>query len=450
MKHTHLFKLDKSVIGTGILFLCLICFLCAPLTVFAQDIPPIPGLPPSDDGGDGEEGDSCVADKFQEHKDWLVDVFAIEHIIPTLQAFTEQMTSVAMHQTMIIGTFFDAKHQLETQRLFQELQLEAHKDYQPSAGLCAFGTNVRSLAHSESVGRYNAQAMGQRQLARHLGTLNMAGSKIAQDDKASRWEQFVVTYCDPQDNDWTLSAGTGLIPGTICKNSAANANRTNIDIDYTRAIENRRTLDISRPIDLGSNDEVDTQALGNNLYGNNVLFRSISPEVLADDKTDKPKLYMQLRAIAAKRNVAENSFNSIVGMKSLGSSPGLNAPNTVETHKFLGAVLTELGIPEDEVSEYLGLEPLTTAGGTQTPPSFSYYAQLEILSKKIFQNPDFYANLYDKPANVKRISAALMAIELMLDRAIYESQLRQEMSMSVLLSARLKGNFADINKNLNE
>ena len=41
------------------------------------------------------------------------------------------------------------------------------------------------------------------------------------------------------------------------------------------------------------------------------------------------------------------------------------------------------------------------------------------------------------PANVKRKGVALKAIELMLDRAIYESQLRQEMAMSVLLSAKL-------------
>ena len=39
---------------------------------------------------------------------------------------------------------------------------------------------------------------------------------------------------------------------------------------------------------------------------------------------------------------------------------------------------------------------------------------------------------------MKRKGAALKAIELMLDRAIYESQLRQEMAMSVLLATRLQ------------
>ena len=178
---------------------------------------------------------------------------------------------------------------------------------------------------------------------------------------------------------------------------------------------------------------------------------------------------MALRSIAAKRSVAENSFNSIVGMKSLGSAAGLldePAPDVTQTHRFLGAVLTELGIPEAQALEYMGMnDPAMWARGASSAGSpynystpdltaedldFSYFAQLEILAKKIYQNPDFYANLYDKPANVKRTSTALKAIELMLDRAIYESQIRQEMAMSVLLSSRLRMGFKDVNDNLNK
>jgi len=358
------------------------------------------------------------------------------------------MTAVAMHQTLTIGEFFDAKHQLETQRLFQELQVQAHKDYQPSTAFCAFGTNARSLAHAESLGRYNAIAIGQRQLARHLGQVNMAGSREAADDKAARWKQFSEIYCDPQDNNWLAGvANTGLISGgadPICKpkdSRTTDLNRINIDIDYTRALENRRTIDIGRPIDIGSDDEIDTQALGNNLYGHDILFRNISRANIKE--ADKEKLYMSLRSIAAKRNVAENSFNNIVGLKSIGNVRGYFSNTPVESYKYLAAILVELGIPENEILEYTG-----DFGSTPENIDFSYYNQLEILAKKIYQNPDFYANLYDKPANVKRISTALKAIELMLDRAIYESQLRQEMSMSVLLSSRLRLGFKDIDKNL--
>ena len=379
-----------------------------------------------------------MAEQFDEHREWLTGTFVGEALVPALQLFAEQMSAVAAHQTMIIGTFFDAKHQLETQRLFQELQVEAHRDYQPSTSFCAFGTNVRSLAHSENAARYNAVVMGQRQLARHLGRKNMGAAKDATTDVKSRWEQFVNIYCDPQDNNWREGVdNTGLDEDIIC--NADDSYRVNLDIDYTRLIENRRTIDVSGPLNEGYPDEIDTQALGNNLYGHNVLFRNLSPSQITED--DKPGLYMALRSIAAKRNVAENSYNTIVGMKSLGSTSGMYGPSG-DTYRFMGNILTELGIPEEDVDEYLGLPE------GYARPNFSYFAQLEILTKKIYQNPDFYANLYDKPANVKRVGAALKGIELMLDRAIYESQLRQEMSMSVLLSSKLGERFFDIDKEL--
>lgn len=379
-----------------------------------------------------------IAQEFNEHRDWLVDDFFENQVLAALQLFTEQMSAVAMQQTMIIGQFLDAKHQLETQRLFQELQVQAHKDYQPSTAFCAFGTGVRSLAHSESVARYNAQVMGQRQLARHLGRRNMGGAPSAGADKNNRWTQFTEVYCDDKDNNWIDGTpNTGL--STVCRST--DPSRINMDIDYTRAIENRRTLDVARPLDIASPDEIDVQALGNNLYGHELLFRDISETNILEP--GKPEQYLKLRSIAAKRSVAENSFNSIVGLKSLGSVGGLfdNGPTTTNTYQYLGAILTELGIPADQVDEYIGVPD----GNYE---DFSYYNQLEILAKKIYQNPDFYANLYDKPANVKRMGTALKAIDLMLDRAIYESQLRQEMAMSVLLSSRLRLSFKDLDNNL--
>lgn len=400
-----------------------------------------------------------IADEFNQHRDWLTDTFARQQVIPALQLFTEQMTAVAMQQTMIIGTFFDAKHQLETQRLFQELQVQAHKDYQPSTAFCTFGTAARSLASSESGGRYTAVAMSERQLARHLGLFNFAGADNAENDKVARWEQFRNIYCDPQDNNWQNSPGTGLVPNAagvadpVCLtdeppagNYNRDKNRINIDIDYTRAVENKRTLDIARQYDVASNDEIDIQALGNNLYGNDILFRDISRSNLTDD--DKPDLFLTLRSIAAKRSVAENSFNTIVGIKSLGDAAGVyTATAQPGTYRFLGRLIMELGVPEAEVHEYLDL-PFSVSTPGSPRYHMSYYSQLEIIAKKIYQNPDFYANLYDKPANVQRTSAALKAIELMLDRAIYESQIRQEMAMSVLLSSRIGVRFFDVNKAL--
>lgn len=379
-----------------------------------------------------------LSETFKKHRQWLLDTFFKEQVLPALQLFTEQMSVVAMHQTMTIGTFFDAKHQLETQRLIQELQVQAHKDYQPSEEFCWFGSNVRSLAAAETKSRANAYSMSRRQMGRHMGQENMGGAENRDTDKFARWNLFIKHFCDPQDSDWISSSpGSGL--RNLCKAAYSNNDvEANADIDYTRLVEEPRTITLGDKNGNGY-DLIDGQSvpptqkalfsLNNNLYGHDTLTRAVKPNFLKQDQYQS--WYMALRSVAAKRSVAENSFNAIVGMKAEGES-SLDNDAAV---KHLPAILTELGMPAADVKKLIGLKP-------------SYYAQLELLAKKIYQNPDFYAGLYDKPANVQRKSVALKAIELMVDRAIYESQIRQEMVSSVLLSARLREPFKEAQRAL--
>lgn len=383
----------------------------------------------------------AISLQWATYRAWLVNDFFRDQVLAALMLMTQQMTAVAMHQVFIFGTFMDAKHQLETQRLFQELQVQAHKDYHPSEDFCWFGTAARGLSASEQRGRFNAVALGEIQQARHLGNINMAGAKTADDDKFVRWNAFTENYCNPDDNNRTATADTGLV--LACPTAIGNTKRVNIDIDYTRAIDEPRTLDINFTDGSATSaqsrwDEDDIVALSKNLYGNDVLSRNALKSFLDDSKWSH--VYLALRSVAAKRSVAENSFNSIVGLKSAGTSslPPAGSPAGTQgtgTNRFLGAILTELGVPPNDVYSIIGRDP-------------SYYAQLELLAKKIYQNPDFYTNLYDKPANVARKGVALKAIELMLDRAIYESQLRQEMVTSVLLSTKLRAPFREVNKDL--
>lgn len=375
-----------------------------------------------------------IANEFNQHRNWLTDTFFKQQVLPALQAMTEQLSAVAMHQVFIVGTFFDAKQQLETQQLFQELQVNAHRDYQPSEDFCWFGTAARSLAPSEQRSRFSAAALSARQLGRQLGNANLSGGLKRDQDRDSRWEAFVTKYCDPRDNNWEEDvAGTGL--RLACGSGGGTSERINIDIDFTRLIEEPRTLNVSfADSAAASPDEQDVLALGSNLYGHDVLTRNINSEYLRNRQYQQ--LYMALRSVAAKRAVAENSYNSIVGLKSSGSSDSAAGGSAPRTREFLAAIVKELGVTDPaQVYEMIGQEP-------------SYFAQLELLAKKIYQNPDFYANLYDKPANVARKSVALKAIELMLDRAIFESQLRQEMAMSVLLSAKLNPLYKEVNEDL--
>jgi hypothetical protein len=152
-----------------------------------------------------------ISAEFVLHRFWLTQTFFTAEVLPALMMFTEQMSAVGMHQVFIFGTFLDAKHQLETQRLFQELQFEAQRDYQPSEDFCWFGTNVRSMAASEALGLASADSLNALQMKRHLGNVNMGASESRDQDKGNRWEQFTRLYCDTDDNNRLMNkAGTGL------------------------------------------------------------------------------------------------------------------------------------------------------------------------------------------------------------------------------------------------
>ncbi|MDB2682773.1 hypothetical protein N9Z27_00800 [Alphaproteobacteria bacterium] len=455
----------KSRIISAALIL-LFVFTSLPKSAFAQDqcrgcvtrqCSQIPGkIQP-----DHEEGEPKIlqgwAKEFKCYRHWFVgnkdasdckdnkniSQYFHEHILNALAVMTEEHSALGMQQMMMIGQFFDAKNQLETQRKFQELQVEAHKDYQPSDDFCWFGTNSRSLVSTEEKATYNKLALNAMQMTRNLGTGNASGGQSRDQDKAARWDQYKAKYCDPKDNNWTTPSRDGLF--LACgTNSPRIPKRANADIDYHRMIEEPRTLNVdftngslTNPNNVTGNDaeilghEEDIIALSNNLYGHDVLTRKANQKLL--QYQEYQHLYMALRSVAAKRNVAQNTYNSIVAMKASGSEDlsgqGGAAP-------FMRAIYEELGIPENEMEKLIGKNP-------------SHYAQLEMLSKKIVQNPDFFSNLYDKPANVKRKSVALKAVDLMLDRAVFESEMRQEMVLSVLLSSTLqRDSFREVNAQL--
>ncbi len=434
-------------------------------------------------------------DDLDAYEDWWIEIMFEGEFVPAASAMVTQMSAVAMSYTEIIGMFLDAQTQLDTQRLYRQLQFEAHQDYQPSESFCMFGTNVRSLAATGMKARYNALGLSRINLERQLGSVNMSGSEDPSGDYQARWQQFITTYCDYRDNNYLPRADhperTGLY--LACEHGGGNvgaesANRMNRDIDYTRLIEWPRTLefdmtpgnggldaDYSLPT-VGSTpysalmssidaagDEEDVIAMSRNLYGNTVLSRSLSQSRLNSDMAKKA--YLALRTVVAKRSVAQASFNAIVGLKSAGTSdePGLDSSGNPQapvpyppgvltgstpvvllaqkqTRSFLASIMNQL-LPAD---------PTSNAGNifSLIGHNPSYFSQLEILAKRIYQNPDFYADLYESPTNVARKKVAMKAIELMVDREIYESQLRREMSVSVLLASKLRASHRSANRSM--
>lgn len=375
-----------------------------------------------------------VTEEFRFHRQWVVEVLFEQHILPAMMLFAEQISAMAMNQVVSVGMFLDAKHQLETQRLFQQMMAQAHKDYQPSEGMCTFGTNVRSLAASDRRVDLTAMGISNRVLQREL----LSGDSIAgggqTSDYLSRIAQFRTLYCDPMDNSDGLSL--------LCPEQSVHPARKNADINYTSVFETPLTLpldftpdgDVYHPDNLHednlSTSEEDIFALAANLYAHNVA-PTIPPTFLSDEagvaNPQGVNHYLNVRAIAAKRSVARNSFASIAALKSSGE---------LEVQPYMYAIMREMGIAEAEIPVYLGDRP-------------SYHAQMEILTKKLYQNPIFYTELYDKPANVDRKIVSMQAIGLMQRRDIYRSMLRSEAILSVMLETALEEQQDKVSNEIN-
>ena len=367
--------------------------------------------------------------EFDLHQTWMRAVFWEDFVQPAMQVMADHLTAVAMQQTLMIGTLFDAKHQMESQRIIQTISARAHKDYHTSAGMCQFGTSVRSLASSERKGELNAHIMSQRSIDRQLGNANTSAAFGRDADFENRYNQFARTFCDPSDNNSALRALCEYDGGV----GAQDNERKNKDIDFSRTVDFPWTLDVDFSDEEITDDEEEVLALGNNLYSE-IVFKRITDarrfnseyEATAgtSDFFGLRASYLDARALVAKRSVAENSYNSITAMKSAG---------TAGSREFLENILLELGVSDgtdggqNELLQLLGMDDDDQEIGP------SYHAQMEVLTKKIYQNPDFYTNLYDKPVNIDRKKVAMQAIGLMQKFDLFKSHLRHEANISVLL-----------------
>lgn len=372
-----------------------------------------------------------ITDEFIRHRDWLILTVWDAHVLPAMLLMTEQLTTTAMYQALGIGMLLDAKHQLETQALFQKLHARAHKDYHPSRGVCTFGTNMRSLAASDRNAEFSQIVVAARSLQRNMLSGEIYTSSGPGSKTRSDLDVFLRVFCNPSDNAEGLKK--------LCDEGGEGADRYNKDVDYTRTLDRPFTLEIDftpNPgimggIDGATPDENDLFALGANLYGHESPPHIPEAYLASDDM--KPKLtgalsYMDLRALAAKRAVAANSFAAIVGMKAQGEE---------EVKPYIKALLKKMGIPEEEIKDMMGYKE-------RKKEKPSYYLQMELLTKKLYQRPYFYTELYDKPANVARTDVAMRAIGNIQKRDIYRSLLRSEAIMSVWLETLLDDSQKEI------
>ena len=355
---------------------------------------------------EGEQTRAFITAQFKQNQRWLNEDFFTEEISLALQGMTEQLVVNGLNQMMAIGTFLDAKHQMETQRLMQERTADAHRDYQPTTDACVWGTAVQHIAPAYARVGVTAHVLAQRSMDRQLGNGRSSAAEGPDIDRISRVRQVREVYCNPGDNmqQTQYMCGTG-----------GPAERRNKDIDYGRVMDGSLTLGVDFTDTAIGNDEQDIFALSNYLYAHQLFSRIPLPIMTMRAGQEG---WMDMRSVVAKRGVAENSFNNIIGLKSM-------APEaTADSADYLAVVLQRMGVSVDDAKEMVGARP-------------SYFAMMNILSQSIYQTPSFYVNLYDKPVNVERKDVGMQAINLMLDRDTYVSELRMEAVLSQLLETEV-------------
>lgn len=361
-----------------------------------------------------------IIDQFEAHRrEYIIGYFFRSHILLAMQSMTEQLTTAAMTQMTMVGQFFDAEHQLATQRLFQKKMAEAHRDYHPSVGLCSMGTAARGLHETTMSADQTTLVLAKRSLDRQMLAKDTSGAGGSSGDIRNRVQLFATRFCDKNDANGALKA--------VCPTSAP-AESINKDVSYNLTINHPLTInaDFSNAVlDAGDPDII---GLANNLFASRIMPRTES--IIWEQESNQNSI-LDLRALIAKRSVAEHSFYSIAGMKMSGTD------EATAKQPYVSAALQQLmGIPAADAALLVGERP-------------SYYAQMELLTKSLYQDPEFYTNLYGKPANALRTGTALRAIGLMQKMDRFKNQLRSEALLSVLVEAELEKVEEDVRSRIN-
>lgn len=325
-----------------------------------------------------------------------------------LQRMTQQLTTVMMQQMQVMGTFFDGKQQLELQRLFQSKLAKAHRDYYPGESMCQIGTMVRDLAVSDGRATLAKSVINENILGRELVSGDRSTVTGDQSNLEGRLADLRERNCNPD----------GSNPGSkeFCAESEGDKSRRDRDVNFTELVSLPSTIDADFLDSRTTKQEQDLFTMINGLYANRG-FEVVSAGLVTS--TDFSQNFMDMRSIVAMRGVARNSIASIVAMKTAGPSRDNSAG------QFMKELMKEMQLSDEEIESLLGKNP-------------SYFAQMDVLTKKIYQNPTFYTNLYDKPANIQRMRASMSAIKTMQDRDIYNALLRREMLISMLLELQTR------------
>ena len=354
------------------------------------------------------------------NESFLFGTFWKDTVNPGLQKLLSKIVQNDVKQTTAQGTFADAQNNNRALSALQQAAAGAALNYTPSEALCRFGTLSQSLAADDINSRTAQTVIARGGLKRDIGTTGTASEAGNAEDVKMRMEEYIMETCAKNPEDLTMC---GSNPQRRFPNVARDT-RTNADVNYTRTIEDSPTIEANY-VTSGTSGEMtpaehSVRLMEYNLYGSKLISgRPTEKEMKTPQGQNK---FLMNRSVSAARSVAQNSYAAIAGMKSQGTGKNV---------EYLGALFSQLGVDPEKAGSALSKNP-------------SYYAQMEVLTKKLYQDPTFYVNLMEGNTNVARQSAAMEGVELMQDRDIYNSMRRSEMLLALLVQLQARKKLDDI------
>jgi hypothetical protein len=325
---------------------------------------------------------------------------------------TKEMREVWNMGTAAMGAFIDASTFNRTLNDMQALTAQTLQNYTPSEQICRIGSVSKSLAASNTKADMSGLVLGELGVDKNLGTSTTISASGKGQEFQSRLIAFGSKFCDLKDNKSGLSNVCQLTPALKDKDY-------NRDIDFARLFGMSKSISADFTDASMSHEEMNIVNMVHFLYGHYIPNKRFSSNELNDSEGAMSQ-YMEFRSVAARRLAAQNSFNIMVSERLAGS--GISENYMRDIVKSIG--LTDAG----DLDVFLGDKDTESAAVKS-----SYNAQMNLLSKQIYQDSAFYANLMDSKTNVKRTSAALQGVGLMQGRDIYRSMARSEMLLALLV-----------------
>jgi hypothetical protein len=342
--------------------------------------------------------------------DFIMSSFYTNTVEPNYKSVADEVRNPALFSIAAWGAFIDASILNDTLNSLRILTAQSHRTYTPSEQICKIGTLTRSLSASEARVDNDRLVLGELGLAKNLGRKSSISAAGGGQESNARLEEFVEQFCDLKTNNNGMKG--------MCQTATPVKDlQLNRDIDYTRLMGNGVTINADMTDNSLTQDESNLIALSHYLYGHKQPSERLSKEQL--ESSGSQNLYAEYRSVDARRAAAQNSYNTLAAMKMAGSG-GSDA--------YIKDVLSYIGMSGADVDVFVGGKNPDYAAVKS-----SYNAQMNLLTKQIYQDPSFYANLMDSKSNVKRTSAALQGIGLMQQRDTYKSMARSEMLTALLV-----------------